>query len=155
MGTYRVRPAVASDLEAILRLQGARVEEAGATVPPPTAGSPEAATWAEMMATPNLHVYVAEQGGEIVGNTCVTVVPNLINGCRPTAFIEPMLVAADHRRRGVGRLLVDRVLDDLRAAGCYKVQLLSHKHHAGDGAHAFYGSLGFAAEAEGFRLYMT
>ena len=92
MGTYRVRPAVASDLEAILRLQGARVEEAGATVPPPTAGSPEAATWAEMMATPNLHVYVAEQGGEIVGNTCVTVVPNLINGCRPTAFIEPMLV---------------------------------------------------------------
>ena len=155
MGTYRVRPAVAGDLEAILRLQDARAEEAGATVPPPTAGAPEAATWTEMMATPNLRVYVAEQGGEIVGNTCVTLVPNLINGCRPTAFVEPMLVAADHRRRGVGRLLVDRMLDDLRATGCYKVQLLSHKRHAEDGAHAFYESFGFATEAEGFRLYMT
>ena len=104
-----------------------------------------------MMATGNLTVYVARHGAEIVGNTCMTVVPNLGNDCRPAAFVEPMLVAATHRRQGVGRLMVERLLDDARAAGCHKVQLLSHKRHAHDGAHAFYRSLGFEPEAEGFR----
>ena len=50
--------------------------------------------------------------------------------------------------------MVERVLSDARAAGCHKVQLLTHKRHATDGAHDFYRSLGFVAEAEGFRLYL-
>jgi ribosomal protein S18 acetylase RimI-like enzyme len=54
----------------------------------------------------------------------------------------------------VGRRLVERALGDLRAVGCRKVQLLSHKRHAADGAHAFYRDLGFTAEAQGFRLYL-
>lgn len=58
------------------------------------------------------------------------------------------------RRRGVAKALVERVLADARAAGCFKVQLLSHKRHATDGAHDLYRSLGFSAEAEGFRLYL-
>ena len=33
-------------------------------------------------------------------------------------------------------------------------QLLTHERHATDGAHAFYRSVGFTAEAEGFRLYL-
>ncbi len=47
-----------------------------------------------------------------------------------------------------------RVLADARAAGCNKVQLLSHKRHALDGAHRLYTGLGFEPEAEGFRLYL-
>jgi hypothetical protein len=38
-----------------------------------------------------------------------------------------------------------------REAGSYKLQLLSNKHRID--AHAFYESVGFAASAEGFRLY--
>jgi hypothetical protein len=38
--------------------------------------------------------------------------------------------------------------------GATRVQLLTHKRHAQDGAHAFYRSLGFEAEAEGFRMYL-
>ena len=60
-----------------------------------------------------------------------------------------------HRRRGVGRLLVERVLADARAAGCWKVQVVSHKRHADDGAYTFYESLGFEGEATGFRLYLA
>ena len=37
---------------------------------------------------------------------------------------------------------------------CFKIQLLSHKRHAHDGAHRLYRSLGFEPEAEGFRLYL-
>lgn len=37
---------------------------------------------------------------------------------------------------------------------CFKIQLLSHKRHAHDGAHRLYRSLGLEPEAEGFRLYL-
>ncbi len=46
------------------------------------------------------------------------------------------------------------VLTDADAGGCNKVQLLSHKRHASDGAHRLYATIGFEAEAEGFRLYL-
>ena len=65
-----------------------------------------------------------------------------------------MYVRDEHRRRGVARRMVERLLVDAREAGCHKVQLLTHKRQAQDWAHAFYRSLGFAAEAEGFRMYL-
>ena len=59
-----------------------------------------------------------------------------------------------HRRRRVAALLTEQLLADARALGCHKVQLLTHKRHATDGAHDLYRKLGFEAEAEGFRLYL-
>jgi hypothetical protein len=47
-----------------------------------------------------------------------------------------------------------RALADARAAGCDKVQVVSHKRHATDGAHRLYTGLRFVSEAEGFRLYL-
>jgi hypothetical protein len=46
------------------------------------------------------------------------------------------------------------LVDDARAAGCRKVQLLSHKRHVSDGAHDLYLKAGFEPEAEGFRRYL-
>ncbi len=111
-------------------------------------------TWDRMMSTPDLIVYVAESDGQAVGTTSLLVMPHLTYDCHPTGFIEPMVVAQAHRRRGVGRTMVERVLRDARAARCRKIQVLSHKRHANDGAHDFYRSLGFIPEAEGFRLFL-
>ena len=107
-----------------------------------------------MMRTDDLTLYLADRDGESVGYTASLRMPHLTYYCRPTVFIESMHVLQAHRRRGVARRLVERVLSDARAAGCHKVQLLTHKRHATDGAHDFYRSLGFVAEAEGFRLYL-
>jgi len=108
-----------------------------------------------MLGTPNLTIYVAEQEGSIVGTTSFLLMPNLGYGCRPSGFIEAMVVAADMRRQGVARQIVNRILDDAAGAGVRKIQLLTHKRHANDGAHDFYRSMGFQAEAEGFRLYLS
>ena len=147
---YSVRPAVHGDLASVVGVLARRPDAASAPV-----SERHEAMWARMLATPDLTVYVAEGGGDIVGTTSLLVLPNLTYDCRPTAFFEPMVVAEAHRRRGVGRLLVERVRDDARAAGCWKVQVISHKRHAEDGAYAFYESLGFEGEATGFRLYLA
>lgn len=151
--TYTIRLATESDLLGLVRLH--HDHEGPPGMPAPTEPSErQRRTWDQMMANPAMHVYIALRGDAIVGNTCMTLVANLINDCRPVAFVEPMLVAAAHRRHGVGRLMVERLVADARAADVCKIQLLSHKRHAHDGAHAFYRSLGFEPEAEGFRRYL-
>ena len=107
-----------------------------------------------MLLTDDLQVYLAWHGDDAVGTTALLVMPHITYSCRPTAFIESMYVRDQHRRRGVARQMVERLLVDAADAGCHKVQLLTHKRHAEDGAHAFYRALGFEAEAEGFRMYL-
>lgn len=106
------------------------------------------------MRTPDLTVYLAEVGGEIVGTASAMVMPNVTYECAPTLFVEAVVVSPSHRRRGIATAIMRRVLADARAVGCNKVQLLSHKRHATDGAHQLYTSLGFEPEAEGFRIYL-
>ena len=106
------------------------------------------------MRTVDLSVYIAERDGVAVGTATMLIMAHLTYDCRPTAFIEAVVVRHDHRRRGVARQLLDRALAEARQAGCLKVQLLSHKRHATDGAHRLYDTAGFTAEAEGFRLYL-
>jgi GNAT superfamily N-acetyltransferase len=144
-----VRKASAGDLLAVVRLY-----QRAPDLPATHLSDRQRAMWDRMMATKDLTVYLAETHQQAVGTASLLVMPHITYDCCPTAFIEAMVVVAAHRRRGVGRLLLERLLDDARAASCRKVQLLSHKRHVDDGAHDFYRSLGFAAEAEGFRLYL-
>ncbi|WP_442928958.1 GNAT family N-acetyltransferase [Modestobacter sp. VKM Ac-2981] len=90
-----------------------------------------------------------------VGTAATVLMPHLTYGSRPSAFIEAVVVAYAHRRRGVARLLVQRALDDARKASCRKVQLLSHERRVDDGAHQLDRSWGFAAESGGFRLHLA
>ena len=107
-----------------------------------------------MLSLPGLTVYLAEMDGEVVGTASAMLFPNVTYDCQPTGIIEAVVVARPVQRRGVVTSLLRRLLEDMRSAGCNKVQLLSHKRHAGDGAHRLYTSLGFEPEAEGFRLYL-
>jgi GNAT superfamily N-acetyltransferase len=146
-----VRPAGVGDLVAVLGVH-ARRDDAGGTTAPPTGR--QRATWDRIMATADLTVYLAERGGEAVGTASALLMPNLGYDCAPTLFVEAVVVASGHRRRGVATALLRRALADAAAAGADKVQVVSHKRHATDGAHALYIGLGFTAEAEGFRLYL-
>jgi GNAT superfamily N-acetyltransferase len=107
-----------------------------------------------MFEVPGLSVYVAEMGGDVVGTASSMIFPNVTYHCAPSAIIEAVVVDHAHRRHGVGTAMLQRMLADLRWAGCNKIQLLSHKRHSADGAHRLYSSLGFEPEAEGFRLYL-
>ena len=94
-------------------------------------------------------VYLAETDGIAVGTATLLLLPNLTYDCQPSAFIEAVVVHVDSRRRGIATAMMRRILDDTAAAGCDKIQLLSHRRYHHDGAHHLYKDLGFQAEAEG------
>ncbi len=146
---YSVRKSCHDDLLAVVRLY-----ERSSELEDGRLSERQRATWDRMMATDALTVYVAEKDGEVVGTCCLLVMPNLTYDCHPTAFVEAVVVAGAHRRRGVARMMLVHLLHDARGMSCRKVQLLSHKRHAEDGGHALYRSSGFESEAEGFRLYL-
>jgi GNAT superfamily N-acetyltransferase len=153
---YQVRRAATQDLRSVLE-----VLAEGRDAPPLGTGGlagevsdRQVIAWERMMGTPGMTVYLAGREGQPVGTASMLLMPHVTYDCRPTAFLEAVVVKYAHRRRGVARLLVQQALTDARAASCLKVQLLSHKRHAADGAHQLYLSAGFRAEAEGFRLYL-
>jgi GNAT superfamily N-acetyltransferase len=155
---YRVRAARLADLASVLAVlsengSGESPDWVDPTAPVPSAS--QIAMWERIEATPDVTVYVAEDDSGAVGTACLSVLPNITYDCRPSAFIEAVVVKYEHRRRGLARTIMRHVLQDAGLAGCYKVQLLTHKRHATDGAHDLYRSLGFIAEAEGFRLYLS
>jgi GNAT superfamily N-acetyltransferase len=153
---YSVRPAAEGDLASVLRVLADDRSSRPAEPPAPAAAPSDRqiAMWSRIARSPDVTVYLAESGGQPVGTACLSILPNITYDCRPTAFIEAVVVRYEHRRRGVARLMLGCVLDAARRESCFKVQLLTHKRHALDGAHDLYRSLGFEAEAEGFRLYL-
>ena len=67
----------------------------------------------------------------------------LANG--PLAWVEEVMVAATHRRRGAGRLLMDAAEEWARAHGAAYVSLASRR------AGAFYQALGYEDSATFFK----
>ncbi|MDP8929082.1 MAG: GNAT family N-acetyltransferase [Actinomycetota bacterium] len=122
-----MRSAVLDDLTDLLRVY----DETRATEPT----AEERQTWQAMSETDNLRVYCAQMDEQLVGTASLLVMSNLTYACEPTAFIEAVVVRERWRRRGIATAMMKRVLDDARAAGCNKVQLLSHKRHADESAH--------------------
>ncbi|WP_405496128.1 GNAT family N-acetyltransferase [Nocardia sp. NBC_00511] len=151
MTDFVIRAAGPGDLLAVLAIHGQLGANDSAD---PAPSDRQQQTWNRVMRSDDLTVYLAELGGEPVGTAAQMLMPHVTYQCAPTAFIEAVVVAAEHRRKGIARAMMQRLLDDARAAGCNKIQLLSHKRHIVDGAHRLYSSMGFEPEAEGFRRYL-
>ncbi len=148
----KIRLATEEDIPRILELYDALTIRRA----PMEAGrnpSPDAArqAFAEIDADPRHEVFVAVEQGEVVGTIVLLIVPSLSHGRTPWAIAENLIVSEKHRRRGIGRMLLEHVIAGAGEKGCHKLQLLSDKRRTE--AHKLYESLGFEALAHGFRLY--
>jgi GNAT superfamily N-acetyltransferase len=146
-----IRAAELRDLDRVLAVHAEHHPTARGTGP---ASTREVEMWRRMLQTADLTVYLADEGDATVATASLLLMPNLTYDCAPTAFIEAVVVVPHRRRQGIATAMLERILADARRAGCNKVQLLSHKRHADDGAHDLYRKAGFDSEAEGFRLYL-
>jgi GNAT superfamily N-acetyltransferase len=143
-----VHAAAEADLPALLALY-AQLHPADPPLPAPAA----LPIWAEIRAQRGRAILLAESGGAAAGTIDCTVLPNLTRGGRPFMLIENVVVARDHRRRGVGSALLDAAVALAQAAGCYKAQLLSRTDRTD--AHSFYEARGFTPAAHGYRRYFS
>lgn len=79
---------------------------------------------------------VAAYGERLVGFGSLFVLNRIRGGC--SAIIEDMVVAADVRGQGIGRLVLDDLLAQARTRACFKITLESSEM-----AREFYRAAGF------------
>ena len=134
---YKVREANVEDAAEICGLARELAETVGDE--PPT----EKATRArleELLDESRVRVLVAEDEAGIVGGVSFWIKPDLAHG--DTVVEVPMLVVAeDHRRAGVGKLLMEEVRNVASDNDASQIELVATR--ANVTAREFYRSLGF------------
>jgi ribosomal protein S18 acetylase RimI-like enzyme len=94
----------------------------------------------ELLEEPRARVLVAECGDGVVGLASLWIKPDLAHG--DTVIEVPMLVvSADARRQGIGKLLVEKVQSIAAIENAALLELIATREN--DVARAFYRSLGF------------
>ncbi|WP_240777422.1 GNAT family N-acetyltransferase [Nonomuraea basaltis] len=101
-------------------------------------------------ANPYDELIVAERDGKVVGTMQLTYLAGLSRLGAERCLIEAVRVGAAARGQGLGREMIHWAIGRARERGCAMVQLTSDKSRTD--AHRFYGSLGFTASHEGFKL---
>ncbi|MFZ6723661.1 GNAT family N-acetyltransferase [Undibacterium sp. Ji49W] len=100
----------------------------------------------------NQFLMVAEMDGRIIAMQQVTFIPGLSRKGATRAMIESVRVEGYLRGQGIGHWFIEQAIQLARERGCQLVQLTSDKKRIQ--AHRFYGSMGFTASHEGFKLQL-
>jgi GNAT superfamily N-acetyltransferase len=132
-----IREATRSDLPAVLSLYAQPGLDDGKVL----SVSDAERVFAEFSRYPNYRLFVACDGGEVVGTYALLIMHNLAHCGTPSAVVEDVVVVASHQGQGAGRFMMEHAQALAREAGCYKLALSSNRKRTG--AHAFYESLGF------------
>ena len=141
-----MRPALKADLPAVLALY-AQPEIDDGDVLPLDAAERLLERFGDY---PDYTLYVAEQGGEVVGSFALLVMDNIGHLGAPSAIVEDVVVAPPLHGRGIGQAMMRFAMERCRRKGCYKLMLSSNAKR--ERAHAFYEALGFARHGYSFRI---
>lgn len=95
-------------------------------------------------------VAVAVVDGRVAGTATMLVERKFIHGGGLAGHIEDVAVAADSQGRGIGRRLVEYLLDVAGKRGCYRTTLDCQEDLV-----AFYDKLGFRRNGESMRFDHT
>jgi GNAT superfamily N-acetyltransferase len=133
------REARSGDLGGILRLYRQLHPE-----DPDLSDDAAAATFARILESPGLRVFVVESDGQVVATAYLNVTPNLTRSGAPYGVIENVVVDESRRRTGLGTRVIEGALGAAWDAGCYKVMLMTGSQRPS--VHAFYRSCGFSSD---------
>jgi predicted N-acetyltransferase YhbS len=137
----RIRDARPGDAPAVASLLG----ELGY----PTSPERAAARLGRLLDDDAARVWVAEDGGEPVGLVAMRSFA-VLERDEPLARLLDIVVRGDRRGGGLGARLVREVVEEARARGCYRVEVMSGPDR--EAAHRFYLANGFTARPRRFVL---
>jgi GNAT superfamily N-acetyltransferase len=111
-----------------------------------------AAAFDEITADPHHLLLVGELDGEVVATVQVTWVRHLSYVGGLMCQVESVRVRSDLRGRGLGRELMQHVIDLARTRGVARVELTTNARRVR--AQEFYKGLGFVPSHVGMKLYL-
>jgi len=94
-----------------------------------------------------IQTFVARIDDRIVGTASLIIEEKFIHSGGCSGHIEDVAVHRDFQKQGVGAALVRHLIEQARAAGCYKVIL-----NCGEATVPFYERLGFRRHDIGMRI---
>ena len=77
----------------------------------------------------NQHLFVYEENNIPVGTGTLLIQLNLSHGGKPTAHIENVVVHKEHRKKGIGKKLINHLIQEAKNKKCYKVILNCKKEN--------------------------
>jgi ribosomal protein S18 acetylase RimI-like enzyme len=93
-----------------------------------------------LLSDPGARVFVAEDGGTVVGLAAMSTLL-LLERDRPLCRLTSLIVAPGARGHGVGHSLLERVESEASELGCDRLEVTSRADR--EDAQAFYVNLGF------------
>jgi GNAT superfamily N-acetyltransferase len=141
-----VREATAADIPAVLALYAQPELDNGNVLPIEQA----VALHQRFAHYPDYILYVALEGGAVVGSFALLVMDNLGHLGAPSGIVEDVVVATERQGHGIGQAMMRFALERCREKRCYKLVLSSNAKRAR--AHAFYEKLGFERHGYSFRI---
>jgi ribosomal protein S18 acetylase RimI-like enzyme len=138
MGPWTVREALVEDIDAIVGLLRGLYEAMGET----SGIDPETfpATLRSLLADDRSHLLVAEHRGEVLGFVSFSVRRTCMHP-GGSALVDELAVDGRHRGQGVGRVLIEAVVERSRALGLDEVEVSTELSN--ERARRFYGTVGF------------
>jgi ribosomal protein S18 acetylase RimI-like enzyme len=134
---FAIRPAIAADLDALVRLLGLLFSIEADFRPDPER---QRRGLALLLAAPQARVLVAEVDGRVAGMVTAQLVVSTAEGGL-SALVEDLVVEAASRGRGVGRSLLAAAEGWAQERGATRLQLLADRENAP--ALGFYERLGW------------
>lgn len=84
---------------------------------------PSTRQWWNILDDKNIHYFVAEEYGEVVGAASLITINKLIRGGNRVGIIEDVAVSKYAGSRGIGSMLIERLKELAIEKGCYKTIL--------------------------------
>jgi GNAT superfamily N-acetyltransferase len=85
--------------------------------------------------------FIAVDGSAVISACFINIIANLTRSGRPIGYIENVVTDSRHRRKGIGRTVLNMAIGYAAQKNCYKVVLQSSIKRKD--AHAFYERIGF------------
>lgn len=133
-----VRPATCEDFSGLHVLFKELVGRIG--VPDGQAGRERLA---QVLGHAGTTIFVAEEDGRLVAMATLHILPNMTFDGRPYALVENVATLKLAQGKGIGRKVMEHLVQTAWAANAYKIMLLTGKDL---GARGFYEKLGFGSD---------
>ena len=95
---------------------------------------------------------MAVENGVIIGRAHLYILKNELHP-EPFGFLEDVFVEEEHRKKGIGSKLIEKVIVEAKNQGCYK--LICTARLSKPEVHAFYEKFGFKRHGFEFRMDLS